>query len=78
MAAGDGDELGRVERDAAGVVRVGDDHERRGGERGVDVLDGRDLVAGEAAAGERLEVVGVAGQGDGDGLVRAPAGSAPR
>ena len=69
VAARCGDELGGGQRDAAGVVRVGDDHEVGGGERGVDLLDRGDGPAGEAAAGERLEVVGVGGQRDGDSIV---------
>ena len=66
VQAGGLDEVVGVQRDAGRVVRVGDDHERGAGERGVDVLDRRQLSTREAAAGERLEVVGVAGQRDGN------------
>ena len=69
VAARRGDELAGGQRDAAGVVRVGDDHELGRRERRVDLLDRRDEPAGEAAPGERLEVVGVGGQRDGDAVV---------
>jgi hypothetical protein len=54
----------RVQVCAGRIVRVGDDHHATARQGGVDLLDRRDLLGGdaEAAAGKHLQVVGVGGQ----------------